>query len=298
LRQNFLMNACELYFNDLQIHRIALVHFHILKFIFLILLLFSSSFASEKISEGNSFKNIQRKNQEGISYPIVLDTDTESSVAYPQLTFVYDWRSKSIDLLGHLFFSGWRGLEIDNDQKNELQKKLPQLIAVWDQQAPILFDEIFSMFHCGFKQKERTAVVSLGGTGGYGSSHFLWLGLHFLLDSETWDKPGSKEDYFTILVFHELLHIWVDDNIVNTSVLLTKYKDEHEYTKEHIHLMALQKMVYLKFNYFDALEIIDNEYRNRALPSYQRAWEIVNDIEGYEVVIQDILDRLNTKSYS
>lgn len=242
----------------------------------------------------NSFSALfAESNQKNRYSQIALDANIKHSNVYPQVNFVYDWRSKSIDMLGHLFFDGWHGFETTNNQKNELEEKLPQLIDIWNQQAPILFGEIFSVFNCGFKQKERTAVVSLGGTGGYGSSYFLWLGLRFLLDDEAWDRLGSKEDYFSILVFHELLHIWVDDNIAGTSVLLTKYKDEHEYTLEHIHLMALQKMVYLKLNNFDALETIDNEYRHHSLPSYQRAWEIVNDIEDYQIVIQDILDRLN-----
>lgn len=56
--------------------------------------------------------------------------------------------------------------------------------------------------------------------------------------------------------------------------------------------MAIQKMVYLRLNRQDLLAMIDEEYREFCGPEYKRAWEVVNDIEGYETVIQDIIDIL------
>lgn len=59
-----------------------------------------------------------------------------------------------------------------------------------------------------------------------------------------------------------------------------------------MHLMAIQKMVYLKLNRGDILKMLDEGYRKFSWPEYKRAWEIVNDIEGYEIVIKDIIDTL------
>lgn len=47
-------------------------------------------------------------------------------------------------------------------------------------------------------------------------------------------------------------------------------------------MMAMEKMTLLKLNRLDDLKTIDYEYRNRPDPAYKRAWEIVNDIEGYQ----------------
>jgi hypothetical protein len=40
------------------------------------------------------------------------------------------------------------------------------------------------------------------------------------------------------------------------------------------------------------LKFLDNDYRTNATtnfpPDYKRAWEIVNDIEGYEVFLKEL----------
>ncbi len=119
--------------------------------------------------------------------------------------------------------------------------------------------------------------------------------MHGYLDPNAWICSVNREDGFTVLVFHELLHCWVDDNINGTSPLLTKYHNEHCEVRSHIHLMAIQKMVYTNINRPDIVEMLDQSYRHLCLPTYRRAWEIVNDIEGCEAVINDILDTLKAQ---
>ena len=119
------------------------------------------------------------------------------------------------------------------------------------------------------------------------------MGLNWLLANDEWSLPISREESFSSLVIHELLHVWVDENIHENSLLLKKYANELSDTREHIHLMALQKMVYLRLNRSDMVAMLDESYRKFASPAYKRAWEIVNDIEGYEAVIQDI--KMNLK---
>jgi len=74
---------------------------------------------------------------------------------------------------------------------------------------------------------------------------------------------------------------------------MMKYRNEADEVRNHIHLMAIQKMVYLKLHRKDMLDMIDNSYRNNQGPVYRRAWQIVNDIEGDHKVIQDIIASLN-----
>ena len=47
-------------------------------------------------------------------------------------------------------------------------------------------------------------------------------------------------------------------------------------------------MVLLKLNRPDQLAAIDHDYRNGPDPQYKRAWEIVNDIEGYQPFIAEL----------
>jgi len=46
-------------------------------------------------------------------------------------------------------------------------------------------------------------------------------------------------------------------------------------------------MVLLKLNRSDQLAAIDHDYRNGPDPQCKRAWEIVNDIEGYQPFIAE-----------
>lgn len=62
--------------------------------------------------------------------------------------------------------------------------------------------------------------------------------------------------------------------------------------REHIHLKAIQKMVYIKLERTDLLAMIDQLYRENQGPYYKHAWEIVNDIESLEVVVNDIMRHL------
>jgi len=77
-------------------------------------------------------------------------------------------------------------------------------------------------------------------------------------------------------LFHELLHVFLNEHPVRDSALLEQNKSEPERTRDHLHLLALQKAVLLKLNEPEALKnvvAIDSQ-----LPGgyYKRAWDIVN----------------------
>lgn len=203
---------------------------------------------------------------------------------FPVVTFSYDWRGKSLDVIGR-----WMLQNVTLTQlKSELDKQLPALKVVWEKDAPLLFKQLFSVFNCGIKAKERTAIFYLTSAWSYGSDRFLVLGLRWTLDPQPWVFKVNREEGFTVTIFHELLRIWVDENISQESPLLKKYSTEGSEVRNHIHLMALQKMVYQKLGREDILDMLDEQYRKHCLASYCRAWEIVNDIEGCEAVLQDI----------
>lgn len=207
----------------------------------------------------------------------------------PEITFTYNWASHIMDFIGGLYFR----IAVTLEQQRQLQQQLPDFIAAWDKNAPIFFDEIFSQFKRGFKDKKRTAIINLSHNWSYGSYWFLIFGLPYYLDPEPWGCSIARTDGFCDLVFHELLHVWVDENInTNKSLLFEKYKYEDHHTLEHLHLMALQKMVYINLSRFDMVAFIDESYRERSLLSYKRAWEIVNEIEGYEAILNDIANNL------
>lgn len=209
---------------------------------------------------------------------------------YPQVSFCYDWRGKCLD--SALYWLG-KCRKVDRGLQRAFEQKFPALVAAWECRAPALFNELFAVVPVGFSQKKRTAIMCLCAPyGGYGSKHFLFLLVRSFIEQELqtpWASSISREDAFVDLVFHELLHVWVDEHINGKSALLLKYVDEASEVREHIHLMAIQKMVYLKLNRLDMIEYLDNSYRNvTSTADYSRAWQIVNDIEGYVTVIDDL----------
>ena len=210
----------------------------------------------------------------------------EEFLDYPEIEFNYDWRSYVMDFFGSWFFDA----SVTEDLTNQLNSQLPRFIAAWRKDAPVFFRELVITFQKGIKARNRNAIINLSHGSSYGSQWFLVFGLRWFLDPEPWGASVSKEDAFSSLVFHELLHVWVDDNIrKDKSEYLEKYKNEDSLVLDHLHLMAIQKMIYLKINRQDLLNFIDESYRSNQGPFYKRAWEIVNDVEGYESILADVV---------
>jgi hypothetical protein len=99
-------------------------------------------------------------------------------------------------------------------------------------------------------------------------------------------KPAPAWE-FSEIVFHELMHTYVTP-VFTRSGLMKKYQNEVRTTRYHLHVMAIEKMTLLKLDRREDLKTIDHEYRNGPDVAYKRAWEIVNDIEGYEVFIEEL----------
>lgn len=69
------------------------------------------------------------------------------------------------------------------------------------------------------------------------------------------DTP-KPTDLVVDIIYHELIHTYLVDNFPNfmSSPLLTKYKDEDPGVLSHLHLVAIQKKVYLELGLKDRIE--------------------------------------------
>lgn len=81
-----------------------------------------------------------------------------SDLHFPKLIFTYDWRSHIMDAIGSCVM--WNNPPLLT-LKKELNNELPHLKAAWEYEAPLLFEEIFSLFGRGIKTQERTAFINL-----------------------------------------------------------------------------------------------------------------------------------------
>jgi hypothetical protein len=87
---------------------------------------------------------------------------------------------------------------------------------------------------------------------------------------------------FPLALYHELMHHYVRP-VLSSSALIKKYAGESPQTLNHLHVMALEKLALVKVNgNTDLMGYVNFN------PAYKRAWQIVNDIEGYEAFVQEL----------
>jgi hypothetical protein len=193
----------------------------------------------------------------------------------PDLYFSYSWLYDSVVCEQTPPKAEW---------KAELNQKMAHLDDVWTKRGPELFQVLIDQTGVGFSRKEMDATLSLcPGKASYSSP--LVLNVTRFLDSFMSPRPSFNDDEFADLVFHELTHSWVVENLKN-SELRFKYKDELPVVKNHLHLMAIQNFVYVKLGRHDLVEMVDKHYK-RIGGAYARSWEIVQ-LEGFKAFINEL----------
>ncbi len=160
----------------------------------------------------------------------------------------------------------------------EIEERAENFSKIWLEKSPILFKTLFDRTGLGFSRKEMTATFSVCPKKMSYSDPLVLNMTRFLDSYPTHPNPDKTEEGFVDLVFHELLHTWVDENLKN-SILLKKYKDENASVRNHLHLMAIQQFVYLKLGRPDMVSKVEKNYKIIG-GTYARSWEIVQ-IEGY-----------------
>jgi hypothetical protein len=197
---------------------------------------------------------------------------------YPKLFFSYSW-------LYDQGCSQGSGYKIDPAWAEEARERASEFDVIWKREAPILFGRILERFGKGFSRKELTATLSVCNIPSF--SDPLVLNVRRFLKSYMGNKPIPPDHAFSDLIFHELLHTWIVENLPWPTPLIEKYKSENGQVLSHLHLMALQKYVYTELGRADLLAWISETYPT--MPgAYQRAWEIVDQIEGYQAFIAEI----------
>ncbi len=196
----------------------------------------------------------------------------------PKLFFSYSWLYDSVACPDPSPKDAWR---------EEVRAKTESFSKLWETRGPVLFQVLFNHTGLGFARKEMTATLSLCSKLP-SLSNPLVLNVANFLESYMSPRPVLSDDDFVDLVFHELLHSWVGNNL-ETSALRKKYRDEIPSVRSHLHLMAIQKFVYLKLQRPDLVQMLDLLHA-RLGGSYARAWEIVG-LEGHEAFMNEFLSQ-------
>lgn len=176
------------------------------------------------------------------------------------------------------------GNEIPQARIDELASKLDLFQAHWDRDGRRLLETAVATVGKPFPDRDVTVVMTLCDIPSM--SHPLLLNMRRFLDTGPEDPPLPLEQ-FSALVFHELLHIYVS-RLLETSALDEKYADEPGSVRSHLHLMALLKHVYLALGQDDVLAAIVAKDQREGRDVYKRSWQIVNEIEGHEVFVDEL----------
>jgi hypothetical protein len=179
----------------------------------------------------------------------------------------------------------WRNTTIERQWYAELRTKSKMFQDYWDQEAPLLLGTTIAEIHKPFRYQEMLATLTLCPIPSM--SQPLLINVRPFLDGPTQQQPRPLF-LFSAVVFHELLHTYVI-GALGTSALLAKYQSEEPLVKAHLHLLAVMKMVYLKLDRAEHLQQIIEKDRALGNPGYGRAWQIVNDLEGHEAFVQELM---------
>jgi hypothetical protein len=88
--------------------------------------------------------------------------------------------------------------------------------------------------------------------------------------------PALDRAVLVATVFHESLHWYVHRLVPRPSRLLAKYAGEDLLVRNHLHLLALLKHVYVKLGRTRELALVVEADQRLPRAAYKRAWEIVN----------------------
>jgi len=165
----------------------------------------------------------------------------------------------------------------------ETVRRLPEFQAQWDREGPKYLSLILAEIGLKFPYREMQAALTVCPV----STMSMPLMINVRSFLSTAPSPAPPE-FFSEVVFHELMHHYVSP-VFASSALRKKYAVEPPVTLYHLHVMALEKFVLMKLGKTVELKHLDYLYRTDPPPSYyKRAWEIVNDIEGYEAFIKEL----------
>lgn len=216
-----------------------------------------------------------------------LSSSAFAGNGYPQVFFSYSWLYDDVTC-PKIVVDGKEENQVKLAWMDELEERTPQFQKAWDEQSVLLFETLFKRFSGRFSRKEVTGTFSLCPAKGFPSySDPLILKMGIYLKSFRGNRSVFPVEDFVELVFHELLHTWVHENLKRSeSPMLKKYAVEKAAVRAHLHLMALQKYVYQQSGRLDLLKMIEENYPQMPA-AYVRAWEIVN-LEGDEAFLKEL----------
>src|SRR5690242_16262901 len=197
----------------------------------------------------------------------LLFFNSTAIAAPPKVTISY---SPSLDAVCALV----RGYRIEPAWKLELSEDIGRFRDMWASIGPRLLSKTEEITGKHFVEESISAHLTLCDPPSESLVLGVVVNMRYALSSFT-EHPVPLRFKIGAL-YHEILHKFVDAHMPAHSALLARHDGEHARVREHLHLLALLKAVYLALGMQDELaELIDIDGQ---LPGgfYKRAWEIIN----------------------
>ena len=174
--------------------------------------------------------------------------------------------------------------QIDPAWVSELTARLPEFTADWAKEGPPLLRTSEEIVGRPFQEKQFWVSLSVCSLPSSGDP--LLINMRFSLKSFT---PTPLPGGVTVsIIFHEILHRYLLGRIPANSPLLVKYSDQDDTVKAHLHLLALEKGVYLRLGRGPTLQRVIEKDRELPNKAYARTWEIVNSRENYQSFLSEL----------
>lgn len=167
----------------------------------------------------------------------------------------------------------FRGETIQDEWKSELIARKSEFERLWATVGPGLIDTTEAITRKSFPTGDFTVRLTLCNLS---SQSIVGISVNMRHSLKSFSQTPVPMRYKVDTLFHELLHRFLDEYPVKDSIVLKQHASEPERTRNHLHLLALEKAVLLKRNETDALKdiiAIDSQLPNGY---YKRAWQIVN----------------------
>ncbi len=176
------------------------------------------------------------------------------------------------------------GYKINEAWRDELNARLPGMQRKWNIEGAKLLEATTQIIGNPFVASDYISTLSLCSFPSMSSP--LLINMRYSLESFT--KNALPSDVSISIIYHELLHTYLANIILKDSLLLKKHSHESQTVKDHLHLFALMKTVYLSLGMKQQLHAIINKDASLPNKDYKRTWEIINSEGGYQHFIKEL----------
>jgi len=189
--------------------------------------------------------------------------------AYPEVTFQYS------PIFDEPCAAATKQV-IDPEAVKELQSRFSSFQETWRKDGPPLLGAVPELTGVSFRFRETKAALIL--------CDFPSMANPLMINVTRYLKATAKEPVsplavFSNSIFHETLHRYVSDWLDTrgrTTPLLEKYRAEPTVVRAHLHLFAIERLVYRKLGREKDLEmVIASQQAIPPWPAFKRTREIV-----------------------